>query len=189
MLQPRTQFVLTRMAPALGFLAALTLIVASALLYNACPSRPRPWNRRALIAIFNGIGTEGADQRLVFYYDVENRTGEDYRLPDHFEVTVTSKLKDGSLNPTNGSIKSDDDLFVPVGVRVRYAIHTRWSCPDLGSNQTDNALAACAGRSAPDLGGFVVFDERNRYEIELPKGWPSTVAAPVPEPPAIPRRG
>jgi hypothetical protein len=180
-MQPWTRFVLFRTAPGLGFAVTLGLILGGTLLYQARPQTPKAWNTSALTATFDGVGVEGADHRLAFYYVVENNTGLDYQLPDHFDVSVMSKLKGGSLSFDNGAFKADDEMFLPAKMGVRFAIHTKWRCPDPVADPSANgALTGYVAKIAPDLDGFVLFDQRNRYQIDLPKGWPPATAALTP---------
>lgn len=178
MLQPWTRFMILRSAMGAGFAVTLSLIVGGAMLYSARPRSPKRWNTHAISASFDAVGSEGPDHALVFYYILENKTDRDYQLPDHFDVTVMSKLKEGTLSFDNGSYRGDEDLFLPAKQRVRFAVHSSWRCPDAAADPSAvGALAAYVNRLAPALDGFVVFDQKNRYEIELPKGWSATTAA------------
>lgn len=175
MIQPWTRFVILRAATGAGFALALSLFVGGIAIYKAHPRAVKPWNTHAINASFSDIGVDSADGTLVFYYVLANETDRDYQLPDQFDVTVMSKLKEGALSLDNGSYKSDADVFLPARQRVRFAVHSAWRFP--ADRPGGGTLASYVNELAPSLDGFVVFDQKNRYEIELPKGWNDATAA------------
>jgi hypothetical protein len=177
-LQPWTRFLLLRVAAGAGFAVVLSVIIGVVMLFKSHSSSPTPWNTQAISATFDSVATEGADHTLVFYYILENRTSHDYQLPDPFDVTVMAKLKEGSLSLDNGAYKGDQDLFLPANERARFGIHSALRVSDPGgAPPADGALDGSVNTLAPSLNGFVVFDQKNRYEIVMPKGWPANTAS------------
>lgn len=163
---------IVRAAPALGFAAAAILIVGGVLVYRSSSQPPKPWNTQAIHATFDSIGVEGSDHALVFYYLLENKTDTDYQIPDRLNVTVMSRRAQGTLSADDQSVRADENLFLPVGRRARFAIHTSWHYPDASANPPDEAaLETYVAHSESDLNGFVLFDQRARYEIEFPATW------------------
>lgn len=84
-----------------------------------------------------------------------------------------------SLVPTSDWLDTDDSVFIPAGQTVRIAIRLRHTYLEwLSMNPTPDEqrayqekLAAYVADQFSTLDGFVVFDEVNRYQIDLPRGW------------------
>jgi len=82
-----------------GAVFGLALIVFAVVWYRA---RPKPWNSHTINASFDGIGVEGDNHTLVFYYIVENRTSYDYSLENKTNVLLTGRLKtEKAIGPQN----------------------------------------------------------------------------------------
>jgi hypothetical protein len=143
-----------------GAVFAVVLIAAGVLWYSSRPSRPKPWNTTALKTKFHYIDTEGPQNTLVFGYYVANQTDMDYQLPDAAELSLMARRTDnGALSapqPDDESI--DQKLFVPAHQTDR----------DKGYRSD---LKIWAAKEFKTLGGWVLFDKQNRYQVTFPKGW------------------
>jgi hypothetical protein len=93
-----------------------------------------------------------------------------------------SKLeKQKSLSGEKGDpfLKFDFPLLLPAKQRLRFAIHLKWPYDKKIKAETTKderekyrkELSAFLKEQAPNLDGFAIFDELNRYQIDFPRGW------------------
>jgi len=173
-------------AAGFGAGAGLTVAIFLGLFvwYKSRPVKPKPWDHGAIIAQFYRVSTEG-DSKLEFEYVLQNKTDKDYELQTFSAPKVAAKLEDtkslaGFANQDQFSIKLP--IFVPAHENTRISI----TLPSYGfssqirltNSSSDEerkkyyaAVEAHVARKMSNLDGFVLFDESNRYEIELPNGW------------------
>lgn len=143
---------------------------------------PDPWNKTAITAIYDSIGTEGSQNYLVFYYTLQNNTAFDYELSDLSNVILMADLKkqDSFAGQKNNKILQPNyPVMIPAKQRLRFAVHLRYPY-DKSLNEDASAddrkkyrkeLEAYVNKHISSLNGFVLFDENHGYQIELPKGW------------------
>ena len=175
----------------LGTAVGLGMIVGGFLWYESRPKPPvppKPWNASAIKAEYDLVSTDTDKDRenvIVFYYILENTTDFDYRVEDGRRITMTGKLEDerslSAFLKSQGVI--DYPIFVPAKKRVRFRVHLiGYTYP---VKQKDNpttqerkqyreTLAKYVADEFPNLDGFDLLDEGNRYEIILPGGWKET---------------
>jgi hypothetical protein len=159
-----------------AFAVTLAVIVGGFLWRESRPKPPKPWDTKAITASFGSIDTEGEKNILVFYYTLENSADSDYRSPDGAGVSIAGRLKrEQSLSIARGAISLDYPVFVPAHQRVLFALHlSGYPCteplPPPGAERRAD-LSAYVAKEMPNLDGFVLFDEANRYQINFPKGW------------------
>ena len=159
-----------------GFAVTLAVIVGALLWRESRPKPPKPWDTKAITASFGSIGTEGEKNTLVFHYKLENSTDFDYRSFDGAGVLMAARLeREQSLKLSGGAISVDYPVFVPAHQRVLLALHLpdysyTEPLPPPGAERRAK-LAAYVAKEVPNLDGFVLFDEANRYQINFPKGW------------------
>jgi hypothetical protein len=116
------------------------------------------------------------DDSLVFFYTLENGTDFDYRLPNAAGIAITARLKrERSLSRFLNAVTVDYPVFIPAHQRVLLAVHLPdyvypERLPPPGAERRAK-LAAYVAKEMPNLDGFVLFDEANRYQINFPKGW------------------
>ncbi len=167
-----------------GAVIAVALIIGGILWYQSRPEPQKPWNTIAVKASFDFLSTEGDKNTLCFYYTLENRTDIDYRLSSTDAESFAAKLeRAGSLSVLNeDELKIDLPIFIPAKHKVRATVHLSYSCDEHQENYLDEqkepdrarfqaAVGAWVKKKMPNLDGFVLFDKKNRYEIEFPKGW------------------
>lgn len=165
-----------------GLAVTLSLIAGVYSLYASKPNPPKPWNTRAITATYDYIDTEGDNNTFVFYYTLQNNTDYDYRIADATNVTLLAKLerqKSLSGSKNDQYLKFDFPLLVPAKQRLRLAIHLDYpsgkqSKAEATKDEREkykNELSVLLNVTVPNLDGFAIFDESNRYQIDLPKGW------------------
>jgi hypothetical protein len=145
--------------------------------------RPKPWNKTALKASFSAIEfdtqPQAASYKVVFSYDVQNTTQQNYEFqPSSF--TFLAVLADGnSLSKEFGHYQAeepriDGPAFIPTQGKVRvqvivsYDYPPEWTTEEKGDQKKVNVSL---DRRLRELSGFVAYDKANHYEIDLPEGW------------------
>jgi len=147
-------------------------------------SRPKPWNPTAITAQFDAIGTQGPENKLIFYYVLQNNTERDFRINSDGEVQLAGRLdRQQSLagESSKDVLSGEFPFFLPARQRARLGVRLgyryRGAVPVPTSNtkaerEHERAiLAAYVSDELSNLAGFVLFHEPTRYQIELPKGW------------------
>lgn len=136
----------------------------------------RSWNSRAIASTFAGVRVreiDPTDAAVVFLYDLDNRTNTDYQLRKGPTVVMTRLRSSGSLS-SEKLVALSSSVFVPAKNRTRIALevlrHFGWSSR-MDAASEDRIRDLVAGELV-DVGGFVLFDEEARFQIDLPGGWP-----------------
>ncbi len=161
-----------------GFAGALAVIAVFLAWYSSRPTPPRPWNTRAITATYEFVTTTKDKDQLAFVYTIQNNTKEDYRLSEVSSVDLFHKLESEQsiyrMAEDRPSIHFP--VFVPAGGRTTVSInsHLSYSAPRPASddlNELKKTLREYVKEKHQNLGGFVLFDQINRYQIDFPKGW------------------
>jgi hypothetical protein len=169
-----------KIAIGVGIVVLLAAVgVTAGWLAKSRSSKPPPgvWNANAIAGSFGGLRVHEADPSnaaILFMYDLDNRSGTDYLLSADANLIVMGRLKStGSLSPEN-QYHLASAVFLPAGNRTRITLET--TQPFHWPAQMDAAAEAqfrqMVNHSIADLGGFVIFDPANHYQIELPGSWP-----------------
>ena len=165
-----------------GLAVTLALIIGGYLWYASKPKPPKPWDTKAITATYDFIDTEGDNNTIVFYYTLQNNTDYDYRITDASNFTLMGKLeKQKSLSGAKGDrfLKFDFPLLLPAKQRLRFAIHLDYpydkkSKAEATKDEREKyrkELSAFLKEKTPNLDGFAIFDELNRYQIDFPREW------------------
>ena len=139
----------------------------------------RPSESEAITATYVGIEVDEIDQAhatLFFSYDLENNTDIDYRLANIPDVYIVARGTDGSLSPEE-ALRLSYPTFLPAKQRVRIAIEDARSFAWLPESDpgSDDKLKNFVRERLRNIAGFVLFDQVDHIQIELPSGW-ATVA-------------
>lgn len=162
-----------------GFAIIFFIVMGSIFLYQA---QPKPWNTNAITASYKSVDTEGKDNLLIFYYTLTNNTKYDYNIEHIKDILLASKLeknKEISVENTDDMITIDPPIFIPAYHRLYFMIHIRYPVPKKTSTVDSKEerekyrkeIEAYINKEFPNLDGFVLFDKKNHYKIEFPKGW------------------
>jgi len=142
------------------------------------PAAPTaPWNMGAMEATPAGIQVKEVDSAhaaIVFSYDLDNKTDRDYRLASGPNVVIMSRLRSGGSLVTNEQASLGSTAFVPARNRTRIALAlTRpFSWPAQRDAAAEEAIRRLVTSEVDGLSAFVLFDQANRYQIELPAASP-----------------
>jgi hypothetical protein len=126
--------------------------------------------------MYEFLTTDEEKNHIVFVYTIENHTNEDYLLADGSGVDVFHRLlSEKSIYRTMGKQPEIRfPVFVPPRGRTTVVIddHYEYSGARNGDSEKFRAdVQEFVKAKHPNLGGFVLFDQTHRYQIEFPKGW------------------
>ena len=173
-----------------GITLALVLVAATGYYYLQRPTPPRPWNAGAIRATFYRVDTTGESKQLQFQYVLENTTDTDYSLETYSTPRIAGMLKD--TNSLTGFADNEIVLRLPIYVPAHKKTRIDITLPSYGfativepgesSTKEERqkyhvAVAAYVTKEMSNLNGFVIFDESQRYEIDLPNGWKNITEA------------
>jgi hypothetical protein len=137
---------------------------------------PGSWNQNAIKATYVGVQLRQIDKTLAglfLSYDLENNTDRDYRLSDAPGIVIMSRLKSDRSLSQEELIRLSYPAFLPANQRVRVAIEISypfvWPAP--GDPALENKLKDFVKQRLARVEEFVLFDEVNRCQVELPSAW------------------
>jgi hypothetical protein len=159
-----------------GSFLVLLLILGGAA-FNTSPVKPSgSWNQSALKATYVGSQLRQIDKTLAglfLSYDLENNTDRDYRLADAPGVVIMSRLTSDHSLSQEELIRLTYPVFLPANQRVRIAIEISypfdWPAP--ADRALENKLKDFVKQRLAKVEEFVLFDEANRCQVELPSAW------------------
>lgn len=135
----------------------------------------KAWSRDGIKASFMAAQLREVDKThagLILSYDLQNLTDSDYRLSDGAGVAIMSRLKsDGSLSQEE-PMRLSYPVFLPAGQRAHLAIEItqNFAWPREDSHHEEKLKEFVRQRLA-GVGGFVLFDEPDHIQIDLPAAW------------------
>jgi len=158
-----------------GFFLVLLLIFGGT--FNNSPAKlPGSWNQDAIKATYVGSQLRQIDKTLAglfLSYDLENNTERDYRLVDGPGVVIMRRLQSDHSLSQEELIRLSYPVFLPANQRVRIAIEISypfdWPAP--GDPAPESKLKYFVKQRLARVEEFVLFDEVNRCQIELPSAW------------------
>jgi hypothetical protein len=176
-------------AAAAGITLAVCIVAACALWYASRPKPPKPWNARALtVSGSPTFSVYGVELHVHLRYDVQNRTDSDYSIDKKQRVRVMGRYANGSLTtPLEGDyVNIEFPVFIParqtgmitLDIKGLVAVAKEATQSD---EEYHEQLRALLNNKTGHLDGFTVFDEDNRYQIDLPK-WVTTKPEDKPQP-------
>lgn len=169
----------------LGLIAASTcaLLIVLVLTFSRSPraapsgAQANPWNSVAIESTLAGVRVREIDPThaaVVFLYDLENQTENDYELASGPNVVIMSRLEPGGSLSSDRQVTLTSAAFVPPGNRARVAleISRAFNWPAQRDAASERAIRQLVADEATGLDGFVLFDQKTRYQIELPTASP-----------------
>jgi len=161
-----------------GVAFVLCAAIGGVVWYQQRPKPPKPWSKQAITAEYDYVSTDD-DNKIFFYYTVQNNTESDYRLDSDAQVELSARLRQEKALDSSGKVVTlDYPVFIPPKGRVRLKVKIPYTYPDHDKQVTSDELhehnrkvAAFLVKEATNLDGFVLFDSTNRYEIGFPSGW------------------
>jgi hypothetical protein len=159
-----------------GSLLLLILILTRAGFNSSHLKPPGSWSQNSIKATYVGSQLRQIDKALAglfLSYDLANNTDRDYRLANTPGVVIMSRLKSGHSLSQEELIRLSYPAFLPANRRVRIAIEIShpfaWPAP--GDPALESKLKDFVKQRLAKVEGFVLFDEVNRCQVELPSAW------------------
>ncbi len=161
-----------------AFALVVSLVVGGVTWYR---SRPKSWNTEAVKASYASLEFSMNENNFVvdFGYDLQNNTDSDYKIKAS-DLVVMARLAEGNvLSKSIGRYQASDGTveapaFIPAKAKGRVTVHVGYAYPfDFTANDKNDAkkVSKSVDRRLKEITGLVVFDQSNRYRIELPGGW------------------
>ncbi len=158
-------------------LLALSLVTGTGSLFKRAKREgSSTWNQGTISAGYIGSQLKEIDKThsaLIISYDLENNTDSDYRLTDGPGLVILSRLKADSSYSQEQPIRLGYPVFLPARQHARLAIEI--SEPFNWPAEEDSAyldkMRNFVKQRLENVGEFVLFDETNHWQLELPSGW------------------
>jgi len=154
----------------------LLLILGSAAFHRSPLPPPGSWNQNAIKATYVEGQLRQIDNSLAglfLSYDLENNTGRDYRLDNAAGIVIMGRLKSGHSLSQEELVRLSYPAFLPANQRVRIAIEIShpfvWPAPE--DRALESELKYFVKQRLAKVEGFVLFDEVDRCQVELPGAW------------------
>jgi hypothetical protein len=161
----------------LGTAAGLALLTGGLLWYQNRPEPSKPWNTAALVGKEPpGFVSDNEHAHIKFIYYIQNTTKFDYQISSDGDVKVMARYKDGTLSaPLPTDVRHLDlPVFIPAHQTGELTLLVALSgIPEQEASESfdqyhERLRAYCEDHLA-GVANFVLFDEVNRYEIDLPR--------------------
>ena len=158
-------------------LLALSLVTGAGTLFRPEHRQvPSTWNQGTISAGYIGSQLKEIDKThsaLIISYDLENNTDSDYRLTDGPGVVILSRLKSDGSYSQEQTIRLGYPVFLPARQHARLAIQITQSFnwPAEEDSAYLEKMRDFVKQRLENVGEFVLFDETNHWQLELPSGW------------------
>lgn len=165
-------------------LGAAVIVLGVALWLALRPSRPIPWNDRAITADFQSLtiqkpvspeeaGATPGDVHVVFAYKLTNATDHTYELPEPKHGVLMKSVTGGGWQDVD-SVEWEQHLKIRARQSVEVEFDMAIPSTDPGAPEDlphQKDLAAAGMERVRGIGGLEFFDYEHHYVIHLPKGW------------------
>lgn len=134
------------------------------------------WNQATISAGYIGSQLKEIDKTrssLIISYDLENNTDTDYHLADGPGVVILSKLKSDGSYSQEQPIRLAYPVFLPARQHARLAIEITQAFNWPGEQEAGylDKMRNFVKERLENVGEFVLFDQNNHWQLELPSGW------------------
>jgi hypothetical protein len=155
----------------------LALLVGGFLWYQSRPKPPKPWNTEAIVVKDPPTFAPSSNYKsMEFLYFAENKTNVDYHIVNNSKIKIMVRYLDDSWTPPLTT--EDQHLELPVFIPANQKSPLIFSLvvpgiPERTKSETDELyherLRTYCEEHLGAIGKFVLFDEGNRYQINLPR--------------------
>lgn len=158
-------------------LLGISLYRGNASVFKRSPrQQPTSWSQGTISAGYIGSQLREIDKArasLVISYDLENNTDADYRLSDGPGVVILSRLKSDASYSQDQPIRLSYPVFLPARQHARLALEITqpFNWPSDADSGSIEKLRSFVKQRLQNVGEFVLFDEANHRQLELPSGW------------------
>lgn len=158
-------------------LLAISLVTGKGfILKRSQREQPAAWNQATINAGYVGSQLREIDKTratLIISYDLENNTDSDYRLSDGPNIVILSRLKSDGSYSQDQPIRLSYPVFLPARQHARLAVEITqpFNWPSDTDSGSIEKLRDFVKQRLQNVGEFVLFDEANHRQLELPSGW------------------
>jgi len=158
-------------------LLVLSLLPGGGSLFKLLHREESPtWNQGTISAGYIASQLKEMDKThssLIISYDLDNNTDSDYRLVDGPGVVILSRLKSDGSYSQEEPIRLAYPVFLPARQHARLAIEITqpFAWPAEGDSGYLDKIRNFVKQRLENVGEFVLFDETNHWQLELPSGW------------------
>jgi hypothetical protein len=160
-----------------GFGVVLLGVALTAHWYFSRPEPPKLWNVSAIVAQASPrFRVSGDGKKIQFTYDIENTTRMDFHIESTTRITIMAKMEDGVFSEPvpSGTMSVDLPVFVPAKRKGSLVVSALFSeIPERKPSESDieyhEKVRNMLEKDIGEIAGFALFDEANRYEIDLPR--------------------
>jgi hypothetical protein len=158
-------------------LLVLSVLPGSGSLFKLLHREPSPrWSQGTISAGYIGSQLKEMDKAhssLIISYDLDNNTDSDYRLADGPGVVILSRLKSDGSYSQEEPIRLAYPVFLPARQHARLAIEITqpFAWPAEGDFGYLDKIRNFVKQRLENVGEFVLFDQTNHWQLELPCGW------------------
>lgn len=139
------------------------------------PQPPKAWDKTSIQATLWNVSVED-DNEIAVRFDIRNTTKSDYKL-EPGRATISAEVNDSNtLAPVGKFLASQQEAFIPAGRGTVVSLNTevRYKGPEISSlphEEKERKILDYLAKQYPELKGFVIFDNINRYEIDCATDW------------------
>jgi hypothetical protein len=157
-----------------GLLLLLALTVGGAALNRGRSGAAlKPWNDKALRAKYVGSQLKELDRpfaTLTLTYELENMTDVEYHLAEGSGLVIVRKLTTGEVLSQEEPIQLSYPAFLPArqSAAITIEITQPFAWPAEEDPAYDDKLRDFEKERLARIGEFVLVDEANRCQLELP---------------------
>lgn len=158
-------------------LLGISLYTGNGFVFKRAPRQePAAWSQGTISAGYLGSQLREIDKTrasLVISYDLENNSDSDYRLSDGPGVVILSRLKSDGSYSQDQPVKLSYPVFLPARQHARLAVEITqpFNWPSDADSGSIEKLRSFVKQRLQNVGEFVLFDEANHRQLELPSGW------------------
>ena len=125
-------------------------------------------------ATFTGLQLRRATDAITaeFQYAIENTTNKDYRFP--FDSTIMMLLPEGQgyKSGEQAHITWEHSAFIPSKNKVNVTVVWSFTSTDFTlPPENSSKVVPFVDKRLTENDGFAIFDQKNRYRIDLPNVW------------------
>ena len=157
----------------------LAVVASLAAWYWNRPKLPKPWNSKAIVAVYRNVNVEDSNQKISFVYTLANNTDEDFRLTQSDTPEVGLKIDSpDTYAEFNQYAKLDLPVIIPAHKKALAILRFDYKYPEkLKTDPSDDERREYRKKVEEFLNkkgvvsGFVLLDSARRYQIDFPSGW------------------
>jgi hypothetical protein len=164
-------------AAAAGVTLALCVAAATLFWYTTRPKPPKSWDTKALTTMEPPSFVPTSERHVLLHCEVKNQTSNDYSVGENNQLRLIGRIENGRLTrPLDNAeyFAIATPVFIPAQQTgtLSVEVKTVTLVPKEAKQSDDDyheQIRDVLNQGMSGLEGFTIFDEQNRYQIDLPK--------------------